>query len=749
MNKTVAILTFLLFISFTSNYFSPLPQSSETDAWRNKVDHWVLETTANGAETEFLIYLTEQADLSAVDDLTTKIEKGSFVFQELTAVAQRTQSPVISDLRAQGVTEIQPFWVTNMILAKGNVTVLQAMAERKDVAHIYANPTVSISRLPLVTETELINSAMSVEWNISHVNAPDVWSAGYTGQGIVIGGQDTGYDWEHPALINQYRGWDGTNADHDFNWHDAIHSGGGVCGADSPMPCDDNNHGTHTMGTMVGDDGGSNQVGMAPGARWIGCRNMDQGNGTPATYSECYQWFIAPYPIGGDPINDADPSMAPHVINNSWSCPASEGCSANTLLAVVQNVHSAGIVTVHSAGNSGSGCSTVNAPAGIYDESYSVGATNSSDAIAGFSSRGPVTVDGSNRLKPDISAPGVNIRSTVPGGGYQGGWQGTSMASPHVAGLIGLILSAQPSLAGQVDDIEALINSSALPRTSSQGCGGDAPTDVPNNVYGHGRIDAWAAYQNLPRHALEIEKTANAPAVVAGELLSYTLTVTHTHPTSDTYNLVLTDTIPAGTTFVTATLPHLFQNNVVQWEKASLAANTSWSTQLVVQVDLDSSGSITNSLYGVSSDEVIAVSGADLVTPILFYDMVITKTAVSEVFRGDNISYTLTVNNPISGSLLHNLVLSDVLPANTTFITATTPHSFDGSMVEWELATLDSGDIWEVQFVVQVPTTFSGEIVENVIYGVLSDEIPMPITGSTVTTTLLWHDLYIPLIYKD
>ncbi len=205
------------------------------------------------------------------------------------------------------------------------------------------------------------------------MHAPDVWAQGFTGQGAVVGGQDTGYQWDHPALINQYRGWNGTTADHNYNWHDAIHSGGGVCGANSPEPCDDSGHGTHTMGTMVGDDGAGNQIGMAPGARWIGCRNMDQGNGTPATYSECYQWFIAP-----TDLNDLnpDPSKAPDVINNSWSCPLSEGCTdPNVLLADVEAVRAAGILTVHSAGNSGPTCSTVDTPAAIYDASFTVGAT--------------------------------------------------------------------------------------------------------------------------------------------------------------------------------------------------------------------------------------------------------------------------------------------------------------------------------------------------------------------------------------
>ncbi len=481
------------------------------DQAASNVDPWVLETAADG-KTEFIIYLDEQADLGPAAALPTKGEKGRFVFRALTAIAARTQPPVLQALEEAGA-EYRSYWVANMVWARGDLSLVQALAARPEVAHLYANPAVRLAE-PVQISMPGPQEASAVEWNLALVGAPTVWAAGVTGEGAVVGGQDTGYDWDHPALIASYRGWDGVLADHTYNWHDAIHSGGGSCGADSPEPCDDHNHGTHTMGTMVGDDGGSNQIGMAPGARWIGCRNMDQGVGTPITYSECYQWFIAPTDLNGQ---NPDPSRAPDVINNSWSCPPSEGCLStdpNVLLAVVQNVRAAGIVTVHAAGNSGPGCSTVSHPAAIYDESFSVGATDSLDGIAGFSSRGPVTADGSNRIKPDVSAPGVGIRSSIRNGGYQGGWQGTSMAAPHVAGQVALLISAQPGLAGQVDLIESLVQDTAVPGTSGQICGGVAGTEVPNNTFGWGRIDAWAAYQALLIHDMHfpwIPRSALAP----------------------------------------------------------------------------------------------------------------------------------------------------------------------------------------------------------------------------------------------
>jgi subtilisin family serine protease len=490
--RNASKLCYLLIIAlFLAGSSDPLPVAS-APAWQSKVDPWVT-TTAAGGETEFLIYLSEQADLSEAAALPTKLEKGQYVYEELTRVAQRTQGPIVAALQAAGV-EYRPYWVANLIWVRGDQRLVQSLAERPDVAHLYANPRVALDEPVTDARDFAVHAPQAVEWNILKVNADDVWAAGFTGQGAVVGGQDTGYDWDHPALINQYRGWNGASADHNYNWHDAIHTGtNSICLPNSPTPCDDNSHGTHTMGTMVGDDGAGNQIGMAPGARWIGCRNMDRGVGTPDTYIECYEWFIAPTNLNGE---NERPDLAPDVIDNSWSCPISEGCTdPDVLRVVVENVRAAGILTAHSAGNSGSACSTINTPAAIYDASFTVGSTDSTDTIAGNSSRGPVTIDGSYRLKPDVSAPGVGVRSALPGTGY-GYKSGTSMAAPHVAGLVALLVSAQPTLRGQVDEIENIIRFSAVPLTTTQNC--TIPgTQVPNNTYGWGRIDAWAAYQRL------------------------------------------------------------------------------------------------------------------------------------------------------------------------------------------------------------------------------------------------------------
>jgi subtilisin family serine protease len=462
----------------------------------SKVAPWVLQQTADGKQAEFLVVLTDQADLSGAAALTTKQEKGRYVRDVLWNKAQATQAPVLTWLRERNI-EHRSYYIVNLIWVKGNFDVALELAARPDVLRVEGNPRVrGIPDLrPVQEETSQPQRITTIEPGISYVHAPLVWAEGYTGQGVVVAGADTGYRWTHNALKPHYRGWDGTTGHHDYNWHDSIHdSTGNPCGNDSPAPCDDYGHGSHTIGTAIGDDGAGNQIGMAPGAKWIGCRNMDQGNGTPARYLECFQFFLAPYPVGGNP-NQGDPTLAPDVTTNSWTCPASEGCSADTLQMGVEAQLAAGINMVVAAGNGGSSCSTVSDPPAIYEAVYSVGALNTgTDTIASFSSRGPVTVDGSNRIKPDISAPGNPVRSAwnTSDSSYVS-ISGTSMATPHVAGGTALLLSARPILHHDVAMQRTVLNNSAFHLNSTL-C---SSSGYPNNTFGYGRLDAQAAYQYL------------------------------------------------------------------------------------------------------------------------------------------------------------------------------------------------------------------------------------------------------------
>lgn len=503
INVKQLILTSLFFAVISSSV-----QSQDNNYHTKKIEKVLLENVASDSLQEFVVILKSQADLSGAKALREKTEKGKYVYHKLRMHAQATQGRMISLLEAEGVF-FQTYFLVNMIHVEGSVDLIRKLATLPEVKYIGPNPIIQ-NEMP-VEYTDSGRSPVGVEWGIQKIQADQVWSMGIRGQGVVVGGQDTGYEWYHPALQDRYRGWDGVSAVHDYHWHDAIktpiNGTDNPCGYDVVEPCDDHLHGTHTMGTMIGEDG-ENLIGVAPDAQWIGCRNMDKGYGTPVTYIECFEWFLAPTDLEG---NNPEPDLAPHVINNSWSCPESEGCFPSNfemMEIAVNNLKAAGVVVVVSAGNEGSQCETINRPPAIFSSSFAIGATNIDDMIAGFSSRGPVVLDttASLQLKPDVSAPGVSVRSSMLNGSY-GNASGTSMAGPHVAGLVALIISANPALAGQVDTIEQIIRKTTIPIATDQDCGGIEPGEMPNNTYGYGRVDALKAVTK----AMEFVSDTRAP----------------------------------------------------------------------------------------------------------------------------------------------------------------------------------------------------------------------------------------------
>ncbi|MCW5968751.1 MAG: S8 family serine peptidase [Blastocatellales bacterium] len=496
-----------LFVLISLLNSSPQSGSSASE----KISPRLFNHATHGETVEFIVVMTERADLRAAYAMPDKTSRGAFAYNALRAAAETSQASIRNWLVERGI-EHRAFYIVNALWVRAPREAVLEIAARRDVLRIDANP--QIRALPLrdlepmsdraiqrMENTRLARSAAAVEPGLTFIKAPEVWAMGYTGQGIVIGGADTGVQWDHPALKEQYRGWNGTSADHDYNWHDSIHTGtGNPCGIDTTAPCDDNNHGTHTVGTAVGDDGAGNQIGVAPGAKFIACRNMDRGTGTPARYIECMEFFLAPYPTGGSP-EQGDPARAPDITINSWTCPQSEGCEPETLRAAVEAQRAAGIMMVVAAGNEGPNCSSIGWPApggspfsgppSHYAAAYTVGAVSSSTGtITGFSSRGPVIVDGSNRVKPDITAPGLGIRSAVRTNGYSL-LSGTSMAAPHVAGAVALLWSAAPHLRRDMDLTEAILNSTAAPVETAL-C---SSSGIPNNVYGYGHLNIKAAVE--------------------------------------------------------------------------------------------------------------------------------------------------------------------------------------------------------------------------------------------------------------
>ena len=449
------------------------------------VDHRVLEDTAGGRTGHFLVRLRASTERSS---------RAGAIVHALRETAATAQPGAMRELARLGA-RVRPYWIVNALAVEGGRAAVEAMAARPDVLAI--EPDRAFRGLTAETGRAAPVGPRAVEWNVAKIGAPGLWALGATGQGTVYANADTGVVWDHPALKARYRGWNGVTATHDYNWWDAVHAdidglGANLCGFNLKAPCDDDrgSHGTHAMGTAVGDDGAGNQIGVAPGARWISCRNMEEGIGRPSTYIECLQFFVAPTDLSGA---NPDPSKRPNAIGNSYSCPPDEACTVGSLQQAVETVRAAGIFVSVSAGNEGPGCSTIAFPPSVYDASVTVGSTGPTDVIATTSSRGPVLVDGSLRRKPDLVAPGVSIRSSVREGyGFK---SGTSMAAPHVGAAALLLWSAIPGLRGNVDRTEELLRQTAVKLAAPNSCGGDTPSQLPNNTYGFGRIDVLAAHR--------------------------------------------------------------------------------------------------------------------------------------------------------------------------------------------------------------------------------------------------------------
>lgn len=485
------------------------------------VDPSVLTKIEQEGVADFMVVLLEQADLSSARQLRSKVDKGRFVFQTLVRVAERTQKPLLKQLTQRGL-EYRSFYIQNMVLVRnGTLEALLDMALRADVALIRANkPMQFYEPQPLAYRDD--EGPKAPEWNLAHIGITDVWSEGITGEGTVVANLDTGVDWDHPALIQHYRGWSSGGTTHDYNWHACSTSS--YC-PNAAIPCDDDSHGTHTMGTMVGDDGGSNQIGGAPGAKWIACGHLEDSAG----FHECFEWFLAPYRYGEQPSQGL-PEMAPDVVNNSWGWPVGGG--DYQYAPDLNALQAAGVFMEFSAGNEGDYCESLRSP-GDYPQVLTTGASDVQDRIVSESwsgwwgsSRGPASsgIPGApNFIKPEIVAPGYDIRSSIPGTSYEGGWGGTSMAGPHTCAVVALMWSAAPSLRGDIEATRQIILDNAFTQQGGAGywnqtCNGiNAATTVPNHVWGWGLIDAYACYEALA--GVYLDQNAYQPTDTIGILV--------------------------------------------------------------------------------------------------------------------------------------------------------------------------------------------------------------------------------------
>nr|WP_306238578.1 S8 family serine peptidase [Ornithinimicrobium sp. HY1745] len=425
-----------------------------------------------GGSADVWVRFTERPDLSQFAGISDWDERGQAVYAALTDAAETSQREVREQLDADKI-DYDAFWATNAIrIESADADLVDVLVAEDEVEGIYATTTYD----PPVIEESPARQPAGLEWGVQDIKAPQVWDEfGATGDGIVVASIDTGVQFDHPALVNSYRGNNGDGTfTHDYNWFDAANS--------SPEePADADGHGTHTMGTMIGDDGGENQIGVAPGARWIsanGCCPSDQA------LISSGQWMLAPTRIDG---SDPDPGMRPHIINNSWS--SSQPSNDPFMEDVIEAWDAAGIFSMWANGNDGSACETSGSP-GSRTITYSVGNYTSEHAISSTSGRGPGQ-DG--EVKPNISAPGTQVRSAYPDNGYATA-SGTSMASPHAAGAVALLWSASPTLVGDIQSTRDLLDGTATDTEDLQ-CGGTAER---NNVFGEGRLDALALVAAAP-----------------------------------------------------------------------------------------------------------------------------------------------------------------------------------------------------------------------------------------------------------
>ncbi|MBE0433921.1 S8 family peptidase [candidate division WOR-3 bacterium] len=413
-----------------------------------------LTLLTHNEQIRIIIHMRNQADLMQLPKEASKNDK----LRYLQEYANSDQTAIMEylDTLSDRISYLQRYWIFNGLALTATRDIVESVAARADVEYVIDDFMVELHD----TSDKLHHDVRESEWNITKVNAPQCWNLGIDGTDVIVGNIDTGVEVTHPALAGKWV---------DGGWYDAVYG--------SPTPYDDVDHGTHTMGTICGGDGNgpfTDDIGVAPGSRFICAKAFTRDYGLATWIHNCFQWFAAQ--------NAA-------VINNSWG---NDNPTQLEFWNDCENLRNLGIYPVFSIGNNGSGTGTAGTP-GNFPIVTGVGATDSNDDIYDNSSRGPAPNQAPwsdpqywgrpdwNLVKPDICAPGVNVRSSVPGGGYEPK-DGSSMAAPHVAGAIALCLQLEPAL-----DYYAIYNA-LLDYADKPSQGGP----YPNNNYGWGRLNCSA-----------------------------------------------------------------------------------------------------------------------------------------------------------------------------------------------------------------------------------------------------------------
>ncbi|MEN6528856.1 MAG: S8 family serine peptidase [Anaerolineaceae bacterium] len=428
------------------------------------------------------VIMKEQYDFQTASEIDDLSARKLDMYTGLTSVADQSQTDIREKLDRLHI-DYTPYYLVNALEVNADWYLFRTLSQWTGVDRVLESPRLRpLPAQPPVSEGDVFVPPEETPWNLDVIHVSQVHEElAVKGEGVVIGQTDSGVDGNHPELKENYRGSGGAN---DFNWLDPWNK--------SVSPTDVGGHGTGTLGIMVGKT-----LGIAPQSQWIGCVNLARNLGNPAVYLDCMQFMFAPYAQGGDPFKHGDPLKGAMIINNSWGCPRVEGCDPQVFEEAVKVLKVAGIFMSVAAGNNGLyGCTTITDPPSIYGDVFTVGAIDNRKEISSFSSRGPVEVDGSGRVKPDLLAPGEQILIAAPGGTYTYS-SGTSFAAPHVSGVVALMWSANPQLIGKIDETVQILRETAQPYTGTlTGC------DGKENEAGAGILDAYAAVKK----ALEFKR---------------------------------------------------------------------------------------------------------------------------------------------------------------------------------------------------------------------------------------------------
>lgn len=462
-----------------------------------------------------IIKLNKELDYSRIDSFVQNKSYGKSkeeiqdaireeIVEQSERLAENSQKSIVDILESEKVTGqvkfYESFHIINCINVIAKKSLLSSLAKRSEVEKIVLNKKIKADKkeknAPEV-RTYSMNSANGkhVPWNLKAIAADKAQElANSSNNEVVVAIIDSGVDGTHPAIKDNYRGKDASLAA--YSWYNTITGKDGS----QETPSDSRGHGTHVCGTILGSRENS-LLGVAPKAKWMAVKVFDDDGETDnAKLIKAGQWIMAP---------NGDPKYAPNVVNNSWGGNSTDGFYQD----IVKAWRKAGIFPVFSAGNvsqfNNGGENSIGTPAS-YPESYAVGAIRKDEHVAKFSLRGKSNY--TDKWKPDIVAPGVNILSSMPGNKYEI-LTGTSMAGPHVTGVVALMLSVNKDLS--VDQIEKILNSTATPLKDED------YTSSPNHGYGYGKVNAALAVELAKGQSKGNEVNDSSMAIFSGRLLAH------------------------------------------------------------------------------------------------------------------------------------------------------------------------------------------------------------------------------------